>query len=178
MRDRDIGYWTWFSGEPIHIFAIQWLPQWTSLQYLARDPKFTAWQVTNMLTAQGKGTPVTFAKLGDDWGNVALGGMLFGDPDLVAKTLADAATANDQLASWQHSTVTTYLAHAYRQLGQVAWDCHASLPTSTVFSKDGKLTVVAWNPGKTSVNAVVYRAGKKIGQVSVAPGVLLASPVP
>jgi hypothetical protein len=179
LRDRDIGYWTWFSGEPIHIYGIQWLPQWTSLQYLARDPEFTAWQVTNMLTAQGKGTPVTFVRLGDDWGNVALGGMLFGDPDLVARTLADAAAANDPLAGWQRSTVTTYLAHAYRQLGQVAWDCHATIPTSTVFvAKDGKLTVVAWNPGKAPVTAAVQRAGKKIGQITVPPGALQTTVLP
>ncbi len=178
LRDRDIGYWTWFSGEPIHIFGIQWLPQWTYLQYLAQDPKFTAWQVGNMLTAQGKGTAVSFSKLADDWGNVALGAMQFGDPDLVAKTLDEAAAANDQLAGWKHGGVTYYLTHAYRSLGLIAWDCSTSLPTSTVFSKDGKLTVVAWNPGQAAVAATVFRAGKNVGQVSVPPGALQAFPLP
>jgi hypothetical protein len=178
LRDRDIGYWTWFSGEPIHIFGIQWLPQWTYMQYLARDPKFTAWQVNNMLTAQGKGTPVTFSKLGDDWGNVALGAMQFGDNELVAKLLDEAGRSGDPLGGWKRAGVTYYLTHAYRSLGRIAWDASCSLPTSTVFEKDGKLTVVAWNPGKAPMTVKVHRAGKAVGQVSVPAGALQAFPLP
>lgn len=172
LRDRDIGYWTWFSGEPIHIFGIQWLPQWTYMQYLARDPKFTVWQVNNMLTAQGKGTPVTFSKLGDDWGNVALGAMQFGDPDLVAKVLDEAGKSGDLLGGWKRAGVTYYLTHAYRSLGRIAWDASCSLPTSTVFEKEGNFTVVAWNPGKRPVMTKVMRAGRAVGEVSVPAGVL------
>jgi len=178
LRDRDIGYWTWFSGEPIHIFGIQWLPQWTYMQYLARDPQFTAWQVTNMLTAQGKGTAVTFSKLGDDWGNVALGAMQFGDNDLVARLLEEAGKAGDPLGGWKRAGVTYYLTHAYRGLGKIAFDASASLSTSTVFEKDGKFSVVAWNPGKAAVTATVIRAGKPVGQVSVPAGALQVFPLP
>ena len=170
-----------FTIDPIHIFGIQWLPQWTYMQYLARDPAFTAWQVGNMLTAQGskeKGTSVTFSILGDDWGNVALGAMQFGDVDLVAKTLDESAAANDPLAGWKHGGVTYYLTHAYRSLGRIAWDCSTSLPTSTVFSKDGKLTVVAWNPDSKPVTVTVFLAAKQLGQITVPGGATQAFHVP
>ena len=43
----------------------------------------------------------------------------------------------------------------------------------SVFEKDGKLTVVAWIPGKTVVaEAKVLYAGKVVGQVNIPPSVL------
>lgn len=177
LRDRDIGYWTWFSGEPIHIHGIQWLPLWTSLQYLGRHPDFVRWEVERMLTAQGKGTPVTFAKLGDDWGNIALGYAQFGDPDGIARIYDEAFKAGDELAGWKRSTVAYYLTHAWRNLGTVAWDCHADLPASSVHrSADGRLTLVAWNPGAAPVETAVYRGGTVVGRCRVLPG-LSAQPV-
>ncbi|MHC4253746.1 MAG: glycosyl hydrolase [Planctomycetota bacterium] len=178
LRDRDIGYWTWFSGKPIHIYGIQWLPAWTYLQYLGRDPEFVSWQAKRMLVAQGKGTAATYSSLGADWGNVALGHALFGDPGEVCKLLDEARAKGDDLAGWKHAGVTYYLAHAYRALGSPAWDCHVDIPTGSVFRGGrGRLTAVAWNPSARARAVTVYRSGRPIGRFTVPAGALEAFPL-
>jgi endoglucanase Acf2 len=176
LRDRDQGFWTWFSGQPLHVFGIQWLPLSPGLQYLGRDPAFATWQVGNMLKAQGKGRAgFSFADLDGDWGNVALGCALFGDAEATVKTLDELWGAGHAIAKDQHYALTYYLAHAYRALGQVAWDCHTSIPTSSVFkdARSGRFTAVAWNPAATEQAATVWRAGKRVGSFGVPAGAMV-----
>lgn len=52
----------------------------------------------------------------------------------------------------------TCLTQVYCRLGRIAWDASCSLPTITEFEKGGKLTVVAWNPGKVPVTEKVVSA--------------------
>jgi len=178
LRDRDIGYWTWFSGDAIHIYGIQWLPMWTSLQYLGKDPAFATWQVDNMLKAQGKGTPVTFSKLGDDWGNIAVGYAMFGDPARAAKILDEAYAANDKLGQFGRATLTYYYTHSLQSLGQIAWNCSTSIPTSTVFrDAKGKYTAVIYNSDSKDAQVGIFRDGKKIGTVTAPAGTLSRIPV-
>ena len=54
MRDRDMGAWTWFSGEPIHIYGIQWLPAWTHMNYFGAHKEHSVFQLNQMLTRQGR----------------------------------------------------------------------------------------------------------------------------
>jgi hypothetical protein len=179
LRDRDQGFWTWFSGSPLHIYGIQWLPLSTGLQYLGRDPAFMGWQVANMLKAQGKGRAgFGFADLDGDWGNVVLGAALFGDAEATVAALDGLWSAQHAIAKDQHFALTYYLAHAYRALGAVAWDCHTGIPTSTVFHdpRTGRFTAVAYNPGAAAVTAPVWRAGRKVGSITVPASALIAIP--
>ncbi len=173
LRDRDQGFWTWFSGKPIHVYGIQWLPQWTSLQYLGRDPAAFSQQFDGMLAREKS----DIRGLGDDWGNVALGALAFADPARVLKEIDAAAAANDKLAGFARATTTTYQAASLRALGPIAWDAHADLPTSTVFQRDGKLTLVAWNPGTAPITATVRRGAAVVGSAKVPAGALVTVPL-
>ena len=176
LRDRDQGFWTWFSGSPLHIYGIQWLPLSTSLQYLGRDPAFTAWQVKNMLSELGKGKEgLGYADLDGDWGNVVLGCVACANPEEAVAALDALWDAHHAIARDQHYALTYYIAHGYRSLGQVAWDCHTSLPTSTVFRDphSGRYRAVAWNPGAKEAAAVVWQAGRQVGRFTVPAGALI-----
>lgn len=173
LRDRDIGYWTWFSGEAVHIYGIQWLPLWTSLQYLGRDSEFSSWQFEKMLQAQGNGKKIKITELGGDWGNIALSPLIFGKSEQAAKFLEETYIAGDKFASFQHATLTYYFAHSMRSLGNVAWNYHTSVPTSTIFQDaQGKLCAVIYNPSNTEVNTNIFRGSAKIATVIAPAGVI------
>jgi endoglucanase Acf2 len=176
LRDRDQGFWTWFSGNPLHIYGIQWLPLSTALQYLGRDPAFTGFQIKNMLSELAKGRAgFGYSDLDGDWGNVVLGAATFADSEDAVAVLDALWDVHHPIVRDQHFALTYYLAHAYRSLGQVAWDCHTSLPTSTVFhdSRSGRFRAVAWNPSAKELQATVWRAGKQVGRMTVPAGALV-----
>jgi len=162
VRDRDIGAWTWFSGDPLHIYGIQWLPNWSTMHYLGRHPEHAAWQFKQMLLKKGKGSPLPYDRLDADWGHVALGYYAWSRPVEACKILDDAYANNWPLASHRNAGHNYYLAHAYRALGEVNWSMHTDLPTSLVFLKDGVQTVVAWNAGVESQKVTVYKGRQKV----------------
>ncbi|HRR05882.1 MAG TPA: glycosyl hydrolase [Victivallales bacterium] len=173
LRDRDIGYWTWFSGEAIHIYGIQWLPLWTSLQYLGKDPQFSERQFENMLNKQGKGQNFPIVKLGDDWGNIALTPLIFGNPRRAAKILDEAYEEKNKFADFKHATLTYYFSHSMLSLGQIEWNYHTSIPTSTVFkNSNGEITAVIYNPGQNEISADIFSGNAKIATTKVSPKVI------
>ena len=63
-----MGAWTWFSGEPIHIYGIQWLPAWTHMNYLFHT-EHSVFQLNQMMERQGKGKGgITWETIDGDWG--------------------------------------------------------------------------------------------------------------
>jgi len=173
LRDRDIGYWTWFSGEAIHIYGIQWLPLWTSLQYLGKDTHFSEWQFENMLNRQGKGQKFPIVKLGDDWGNIALSPLIFANPDRAAKILDEAYEQKDKFADFKHATLTYYFTHSMRSLGNIEWNYHTSIPTSTVFkNSNGEITAVIYNPMQNETEVDIFSENAKIATTKIASNVI------
>ncbi|MCM8541693.1 MAG: glycosyl hydrolase [Lentisphaeraceae bacterium] len=169
LRDRDIGYWTWFSGEPKHIYGIQWLPVWTTMHYLAKDAEFVDFQVENMLKKQGKGKPYNISKIDRDWGHVTLGYKLWGNTQEACKIIDTERKSNRPIGDYQNGGLSYFLAHSYKSLGRVAPEYHTSLPTSLAF-KDGdkiKVTLMNHSPGPKEV--IIYKDGKEIEKVT-APG--------
>ena len=166
VRDRDIGAWTWFSGKPLHIYGIQWLPNWTTLHYLGRNPEHAAWQFDQMMVREGKGTKLPFAQLDNDWGHVAMGYLGWCKPEEACAVLERAYDAGWPLADDRNAGHSYYLAHANRALKGVDWTRHTDLPTSLVF-KNG--TVVAWNPAETPRSVTVYEGKNAVGQFEAKP---------
>ena len=162
MRDRDIGYWTWFSGEPIHIYGIQWLPSWCNSYYMGRYPDHVLYQIDQMRIKQGKGGPkVSYASLGHDWGQVTLGYQTWADPASVCRILDEEHAASRELGGYRNGGENYFLAHAYRSLGKIAWDSHTSSPTSLVFVDAQKNhTAVIWNPTDKEQKVDIYIRGK------------------
>ncbi|WFB37276.1 glycosyl hydrolase [Kiritimatiellota bacterium B12222] len=168
-RDRDMGYFTWFSGEAKHIYGIQWFPTWTHLQYIGfDDPQFIQAQSKAMLTRQGTDS---FTPLGREWGHVALGQLMWGDPQTVCKLLQQAQQNNTELGDGQNGGVTYAMAHALNILGQPATDYRSTVPTGTVYQNQfGDLTWVGWNPSTQNITVKVTQAGLERFSFQLPPG--------
>ncbi len=169
MRDRDIGYWTWFSGQAIHIYGIQFIPTWTWMQYLARDPAFITWQIEQMVKRQAKKDGATLLDIGDDWGVLAgIGAISFGDPQRITKLFAEAIVSHHKLATNKDAVIQYWIAHCYQSIGTPAAGYYTDLPASSVYrDSTGKMHVVGWNPAKTPVPVTVYKDGKELGKSSL-----------
>jgi len=53
MGDSGNSFSNYFSGEPVHTYGIQWLPNGPHMMFLARDPQFIAGQFNTMLKYRG-----------------------------------------------------------------------------------------------------------------------------
>jgi hypothetical protein len=175
LRDRDIGYWTWFSGKAEHVYGIQFIPTWAWMTYLGRDPAFMEWLAGTMVRRQAGRDGATLLDLGDGWGVLGMiGAVSFNDPQRIATLFDQAAERRHPFAQGHAGLVHYWMAHTLLGLGRVAPDCHASLPASAVFrDAAGRLAVVAWNPGNAPAPITVYRDGAALGKADVAPGLAL-----
>ena len=173
MRDRDIGFWTWFSGRPIHIYGIQFIPTWHWMQYLSRDPAFMGWQIESMAKREAKSQTADLLALGDDWGVLAcIGALAFGDPARVTGLFEQAAQQKAKIDS-RGSLIHYWVAHTLQSVGRQADDLWTDLPTSTVHRQaDGTVNVAAWNPGKKPVTVTVRNAKGALATIPVAAGAL------
>jgi len=182
VGDQGDAFGTFFSGEPMHIYGIQWLPLSTILYYLGKDPSFSHYQLDQMLEEQKKKKPgFTFKDLKADWGDVTLGFILFADPEWAVEKMDELWDANDEIAHSKNiAGITYYMAHAEAQLGLVDWTMHTDLPASLVYHKAGAnhVTVVAYQADAQEVTCHVFSAGRKIGEFQVPPGELTVHDVP
>tara|TARA_B100000989_G_scaffold53931_1_gene36174 strand:+ start:4376 stop:7099 length:2724 start_codon:yes stop_codon:yes gene_type:complete len=180
MRDRDMGAWTWFSGEPIHIYGIQWLPAWTHLNYFGAHSEHSVFQLNQMLEKQGKDQgKISWEKIDGDWGQVAAAYAAFCQPDEICKVLDEAIDKKWSIASPKHAGIPYYLAHASRAYGLIDKDSYTDLPTSVVFKKsDGKRTALVYNLSNAPRSVRVYVKGKEVLKGSLPANVLMAVPVP
>ena len=172
LRDRDIGYWTWFSGEPKHIYGIQWLPVWTTMHYLAKDAKFVDFQIDSMLKAQGKGKPYSISNIDRDWGHVTLGYKLWGNTSEACKILEEEYKKKSPIGDYKNGGISYYLAHSYNALGTVATEYNTSIPTSLVFTKNDKVTAAIMNHSTSEQEVTIFKNGKPVGKVTVPPNTL------
>lgn len=172
MRDRDFGFWTWFSGRPIHVYGIQFIPTWHWMGYLGRDPAFMTWQIESMAKREAKSDKVDLLALGDDWGVLAgLGALSFADPVRITTLFEEAAQRKAKLDS-RGALIHYWVAHTLQAVGRPATDLWTDLPTSAVYRQpDGTVSVAAWNPGAKPVT-VTLRGGAT-GSFSVPVGALL-----
>jgi endoglucanase Acf2 len=179
LGDSGAAYGTFFEGNPMFIYGIQWLPLSTGLYYLGRDATFGQHQFDTMMEDQaGRKPGFTFSSLKADWGDVTLGFIQTFNPQEAAEKMEELWNANDEVAKNKNlGGITYYFINANRDLGAVAWEYHTDLPASLVYQRpgDNKLTVVAWNNDSKPVNCRVYKGDKLIGQVNV-PGQKLSAP--
>ena len=120
MRDRDMGAWTWFSGEPIHIYGIQWLPAWTHMNYFGAHKDHSLFQLNQMLIRQGKdkGEP-TRDRIDCDWGQVAAAYAAFSPARRSVAACLTRRLKSIETFSPKHAGIPYYLAHASRVYGLI-----------------------------------------------------------
>jgi endoglucanase Acf2 len=174
VRDRDFGFWTWFSGRPAHVYGIQFIPTWHWMTYLGRDPAFMDWQIESMARRELKSDEIDWLALGDDWGVLAgIGAMSFGNPRRVTAIFDDAAAERAKLHG-PGSLIQYWVAHTQQAVGAPAEDVWTDLPTSAAYRQpDGSIVIAAWNPGAGEAPVAVRRAGRQVGAVRVGPGELV-----
>ncbi|MFO1476756.1 MAG: glycosyl hydrolase [Verrucomicrobiota bacterium] len=179
-----LAYGTYFSGDPAWIYGIQWVPANHWNNYLARDPAFANWQLTNLWTERVVASQYGIsgftladannaAALGGYLGNYVLGFQSLFDPDGVASILDAAWATNGAVATdGAYAGVSYYLAHSLRVLGAQDPSLYADLPTSQVYTnaRTGLSTVIAYNPGPSDRLVTVYAGGSPVSSFTAPAG--------
>lgn len=184
LTSGGIAYATYFSGDPVWIYGIQWTPSNHWNTYLVRDKARAQSQwnamwaerqaIHNYNTANSTGG-FTFTGTNDAVGtgaypgNYLLAFQSMFDPAAVAATMDSAWTANQAIATdVTYPGIVYYNTHAFRGLGDVDETAYTSLPTSQVFKTTGGVrTYVLFNPGLAAVRAMVFHNGRAVGSIAV-----------
>lgn len=173
-------YGTFFSGNPYHIYGIQWLPMSPALQYVSYgDFDFGLYQYEQLKKRQvGKipGFDLETLNTKDllNWSNVFAGYLAIVDPEKTAARWETLKQADSPIIHEPKNVISYYLIHAYRAVGILDIDAWADQGTASVYKqRDGKRTLVAWNPGSKPLTVTARDAGGVIGSATVAPGGLV-----
>ncbi len=150
LTSQGIGWWTWFSGDPVWMHSIQWLPISPLLtNYLAEDTAFARWDYTQMYNAKQIGDyEAETGGLGDEsgLGNVCLSYLSLFDPDSAARVFDRAWNNNKALAKNPDTGGITYwLTHAHRTFGNRRYDIHSDNLLSAAYTKNGVTTYIVFN---------------------------------
>lgn len=168
---HGVGWWTYFSGDPLWMHSIQWLPNTPALDYLSEDRKFAAWDYATMWkTKEISGWE---KELGDaSLGNVLLSYLQRSDPEEAARIFADLAKANRGVVRNADTGHLTYWAvHSHLTYGDLDFDVRADYPCARAFVKDGRRTLMAYNAGKTRRTVHFFDAsGAVVGTLEAQPG--------
>jgi endoglucanase Acf2 len=157
LTSKGIGWWTWFSGDPLWMHSIQWMPVSPCLNYLSQDLDFVKWDYGKMMSASGH---QWFDAVGDTTaladasvGNVVLCYMERWNPDSAAAVFDKAYALNRTIAKDADTGhISYYVIHSHRTYGDIDFSIHADVPTATAYRKldsDGvtyKYTYVVYNP--------------------------------
>ena len=149
---QGVGWWTWFSGDPVWMHSIQWLPISPILQnYLTEDRTFARWDYTQMYAAKEVGNyEAPTGGLGDEsgLGNVCLSYLALFDPDSAANVWTRMRQMGKALAKNPDTGGITYLlAHSLRAYGHQDHSIQADYPLAAAYtdSLTGKTTYAVYN---------------------------------
>ena len=149
---QGVGWWTWFSGDPVWMHSIQWLPISPILQnYLTEDRAFARWDYTQMYAAKEVGNyEAPTGGLGDEsgLGNVCLSYLALFDPDSAAHVWTRMRQMGKALAKNPDTGGITYLlAHSLRAYGHQDHSIQADYPLAAAYtdSLTGKTTYAVYN---------------------------------
>ena len=161
---QGVGWWTWFSGDPVWMHSIQWLPISPILQnYLTEDRAFARWDYTQMYAAKEVGNyEAPTGGLGDEsgLGNVCLSYLALFDPDSAANVWTRMRQMGKALAKNPDTGGITYLlAHSLRAYGHQDHSIIANYPLAAAFtdSLTGKTTYAVYNATNEEI-AVHFKA--------------------
>lgn len=178
LTSQGVGWWTWFSGDPVWMHSIQWMPISPCLKYLYEDPDFARWDYTQMWNKKETGDWTTQAGLPSSLsyesglGNVVLSYLQIFDPDSAAAVFDTAWDAQMPLArNTDTGGISYFITHSHRSYGDICWDIHADISTATTYKhpQTGQLTHVVYNPESTEQTVRFYQDNAPIQQFR-APG--------
>lgn len=145
---QGVGWWTWFSGDPVWMHSIQWLPISPVLaNYLSEDLEFARWDYTRMYQGKEIGNyEAPSGGLGDEsgLGNVCLSYLALFDPDSAARVWERMDAMGKALArNTDTGGITYWLAHTRRALGNLRYDIRADYPLACAYTTPDGLTTYA-----------------------------------
>ncbi len=164
LTSQGVGWWTWFSGDPVWMHSIQWMPISPCLKYLYKDLEFAEWDYKTMWEGKEIGgyevaEQGNYLSRESGLGNVVLTYLQISDADTTAKIFDDMWDGNMPVArNVDTGGITYYITHSHRNYGDICWDIHADVPTATAYLKNGKYTYMVYNPEKTEKVVNFYNA--------------------
>ena len=167
---HGVGWWTYFSGDPVWMHSIQWMPHTPGLDYLSEDLKFAKWDFETMWKT--KEITGWEKELGDaSLGNVVLCYLERHDPKKAATIFEELRLANRGVAkNVDTGHITYYAIHSHLTTGDIDFSVRASSPLARTYVKDGKRTFVAYNPTDRETKVDFFAAdGNVVGSVVAAP---------
>ncbi len=177
---QGVGWWTWFSGDPVWMHSIQWLPISPILtNCFSEDLAFTRWDYTQMYAAKEVGNYEAETNgLGDEsgLGNVCLSYLSLFDADSAINVWSRMDAMGKPLAKNPDTGGITYwLAHSHKALGEKRYDIYANHPLACVYTDtlSGRMTYAVFNVGQTPLS--VHFFGAKDTTVTVPHGLTLIS---
>lgn len=175
---QGVGWWTWFSGDPVWMHSIQWLPISPILSnYLSEDLAFTRWDYTEMYKAKEVGDyDAATGGLGDEsgLGNVCLSYLSLFNADSAAHVWAKMDQMGKALAKNPDTGGITYwLAHSHKGLGEKRFDISANHPLACAYTDtiSGRTTYAVYNVSLSPLT--VHFFGAKDTTVTVPHGLTL-----
>lgn len=183
LTAAGIGWWTWFSGDPVWMHSIQWMPISPCLDYLSENLEFAKWDYEKMWAGKEIGgweTDPDFAGSAlskeSGLGNVVLSYLQRFDPDEAARIFDEMWNAGTNVArSTDTNGITYYITHSHRTYGDRDFELNADIPTSSAYCNDeGKYTYVVYNPEATERTVTFYRNGTPEASFKAPAGKLTA----
>ncbi len=178
---HGVGWWTYFSGDPVWMHAIQWLPNTPALDYLSEDLKFAKWDWDQMWekkeiggwfekgrTRDGHETPPVG---NESLGNVLLSYLQRHDPAQAAEVF-DKLREKKMNAAMNADTghMTYWATHSHLAWGGPDFSVRADYPCARAFVKDGKRTLMAYNCGDEPRRVRFFGAdGNTVGEIDAKP---------
>ncbi len=172
LTAAGVGWWTWFSGDPVWMHSIQWMPISPCLDYLSEDLDFAKWDYEQMWSAKEIGgwttTTSSESTLSQETGlgNVVLSYLQRYDPDQAAKIMDEMWDANMAVARETDTNgISYFITHSHRSYGDRDFACTADIPTASAFcTADGVYTYVAYNADAVERTVTFYRDGAAVKQ--------------
>lgn len=177
---QGVGWWTWFSGDPVWMHSIQWLPISPILtNCFSENLPFARWDYTQMYAAKEVGNyEAPQNGLGDEsgLGNVCLSYLSLFDADSAARVWNRMDAMGKALAKNPDTGGITYwLAHSHKALGEKRYDIFANHPMACAYTDTitGRTTYAVYNVGNTHLSVRFF--GAVDTTVSVPHGLTLIS---
>lgn len=174
---QGVGWWTWFSGDPVWMHSIQWLPISPILtNFFSEDLDFTRWDYTQMYQGKEVGDyEAATGGLGDEsgLGNVCLSYLSLFEPDSAARVWDRMDQMGKPLAKNPDTGGITYwLTHSHSGLGEKRYDILCDHPLACAYTDSkGVTTYAVYNAGAAPLTVHFFGAADKT--LAVQPGLTL-----
>ena len=191
IRTDNLGWGTYFSGDPAWMLGIQAVPCDFFYQYLGQDSTKmkSIWnsmaldRTTNLYDPDGTGplTPIPFSTTTDMYQNVLNMGSYLGgyhvnmintfDPKLATQYMDSLYLQGGGWNNDANSTTNYYVSNATVTYGAPAPGYHTSIASGAVYkNKNGEMTYLLYNPSSADVNVDIYKDNIVIETIKVGAG--------